>query len=251
MISVTILTKNSEKYLQEILETLKEFDEVVILDNGSTDKTLEIATSYTNVALHKTQFLGFGKLHNLAIDLAKNDWILSIDSDEIPSKALLKEVLTKKLEKNNVYVLSRHNYFNNKHIKYCGWHPDFVVRLFNRQTTRFSDDEVHEKVLCEGLKKCYLKSPLKHYPFSSISDFIRKIQHYSDLFAEQNLYKKKASPLRAFGHGFWRFFKSYILQKGFLAGYEGFVISKYDGHTAFYKHIKLYEKKKSSVLTKN
>lgn len=244
MITVTLLTKNSEKYLCNILESLKNFDEVLILDSGSTDKTFVIASKYKNTTIHKTEFLGFGRLHNLAIDLAKNDWIFSIDSDEIPSKELIDEILSTKLDPSCVYEISRHNYFNDKHIKCCDWSPDYLVRLFNRKTTRYSNDEVHEKVLSDGFKKIIFKNPINHYPIASISDFLKKVQHYSDLFAKQYHNKKKASPLRAFGHGFWRFFKSYILKKGFLNGYEGFVISKYDGHTAFYKHLKLYEMKK-------
>lgn len=241
MISVTILTKNSEKYLEEILITLNDFDEVLLLDNGSKDNTLNIAKKFKNTTIRSTEFIGFGKLHNLAIDLAKNDWILSIDSDEIPSKALIKEILTKKLDPGHVYSIVRHNYFNDKFIRWCGWYPETVLRLFNKQKTRFTESEVHEKVIIGNLKEACLKNPLKHYPYASITDFLRKMQHYSELFAKQNKGKKKSSPLKAICHGTFAFFKSYFIKRGFLGGYEGFLISMYNGHTAFYKYLKLFE----------
>ena len=80
-ISAVILTKNSQRLLFEVLKSLKELDEVIILDNGSNDDTLKIAQSFVNVKIHKHDFIGFGKLKQLGSKLAKNDWILSIDSD--------------------------------------------------------------------------------------------------------------------------------------------------------------------------
>lgn len=240
-ITATILTKNSEKYLKEVLNALTSFDEVVILDNGSEDQTLEIAKTFPNVSIHITPFLGFGKMHNLCAKLSKNDWIFSIDSDEIPTKQLIHEINSCTLDPNFVYSFPRHNYYRGKFIKWCGWYPERVIRLYNRRKTRFSDAEVHEKILSENLQEYRLINPIRHYPYSNIADFLKKMQHYSELFAKQYQYKKKSSPLIAIGHGFHAFFKSYLIKKGFLGGFEGFLISLYNGHTAFYKYLKLYE----------
>jgi len=241
MISVTILTKNSAEYLCEVLTALRNFDEVLIYDNGSTDNSAEIARQFSNVKIHQGLFFGFGPTHNHASGLAKNDWILSVDADEVVSPQLASEILAAALDENCVYSFPRDNYFNGKWIKWCGWYPDRVVRLYNRNKTRFTDAHVHESIIDAHMKQVYLQSALRHYSYRSISDFLAKMQSYSHLFASQYQGKKKSSPLKAVSHAFFAFFKSYILKRGFLGGYEGFVISSYNAHTAFYKYLKLYE----------
>lgn len=242
MISVTILTKNSEKYLDAVLNALISFDDVVILDNGSSDQTIEIAKKFSNTRIFYSEFLGFGKLHNLASEFAKNEWILSIDSDEIVARELKEEILSLKLDCHEIYSFPRHTYYRNKLIKWCGWYPDRVIRIYNKNITRFSDDQVHEKIVKTDLvKEVCLSSPLIHYSYDSISDFLAKMQSYSQLFALQNKGKRSSSVFTAISHGFFAFVKSYFLKKGFLGGYEGFLISAYNAHTAFYKYLKLYE----------
>jgi glycosyltransferase involved in cell wall biosynthesis len=241
MISVTILTKNSQKYIREVLMSLKDFHEVMIYDTGSTDETLDIVKQFPNVTIYKRPFIGFGPTHNEASKMAKHDWILSIDSDEVVTKELANEILNLQLDDKTVYAFPRHNYFNKKFIKWCGWYPDRQIRIYNRKVTRFTDAKVHEAIISDTLKKVDLKHPLIHYSYDSVSDFLAKMQSYSSLFAEQYQGKKKSSPLKAIGHGLFAFFKSYFIKRGFLGGYEGFFISVYNANTAFYKYLKLYE----------
>lgn len=241
MISVTILTKNSQRYLREVMAALVNFDEVLIYDNGSTDSTLEIVKEFPNAVIHHGKFTGFGPTHNQASALAKHDWILSIDSDEVVTPEMAQSIAQIALNVNCVYAFPRNNYFNNKWIKWCGWYPDRQVRLYNRTKTRFTDAQVHEAIITTGMKVIDVEAPLKHYSYEKISDFLTKMQQYSDLFAQQNRGKRSSSPWKAVMHGWFAFFKSYILKRGFLGGYEGFVISAYNGHTAYYKYLKLYE----------
>lgn len=242
MISVTLLARNSEQHLQQVLESLQAFEEVLLFDNGSTDRTLEIAAKFPNVVIKQGIFSGFGPTHNLASSLAKNDWILSIDTDEVVTPALSKEILSLTLEPETVYILSRQNEYRGRVIKGCGWSPDKVTRLYNRKVTQFSDAAVHEKIIDKGLKKVELAAPLKHYSYRDLHDFLKKMQHYSDLFALDRVGKVTSSPVKALLHGWFAFFKSYLLKKGIFDGYPGFVISLYNGHTAYYKYLKLYEK---------
>lgn len=246
MITVTILTKNSEKYLDEVLAAVQGFDEVLIFDNGSTDRTLAIAEGYPNIRIEKGPFEGFGPTHNRASSLARNDWILSIDSDEVVTESMFNDIVRTTLNNNCVYSFPRHNEFNGKFIKWCGWYPDRVYRLYNRTKTRFTDAPVHEQVIVDKMTHIAINGPLKHYSYDTISDFLTKMQLYSTLFAQQHAGKKKSSPCKALLHAFFAFFKSYILKRGIMGGYEGFVISTYNGHTAFYKYLKLYEANKRS-----
>ena len=246
MISVTILTKNSQEHIREILEALRQFDEVVVYDTGSTDATMQIAQTFDNATLYQKPFIGFGPTHNLASESAKHDWILSIDSDEVPTPEMLREIADASLDPSCVYAIPRHNFFNGRWIRWCGWHPESVVRLYHRKRTRFSDDQVHEGVITRGMTVIPFKGALKHYSYDSIAQFLEKMQLYSELFARQYAGKKRSGPMKAIGHGFFAFFKSYVLKKGFLGGYEGFVISLYNGHTAYYKYLKLYEYNRKS-----
>jgi len=241
-ISVTILTKNCAAILPEALRPLAPFAEVIVADTGSTDETWEAVSAFPNVQFFEIPFDGFGPAHNIAASLASHDWILSIDSDEVLSDDLIEEIKTLQLDPACVYAIGRDNYFNGKRIRGCsGWYPDTVVRLYNRKAARFTDDSVHEKVVTDGLKIVKLKHPLRHTPYRSVQDFITKMQIYSTLFAEQHKGKKKAGFLRALLHGSHAFLKSYIWKKGFLAGKEGYIISSYQGQTAFYKYLKLAE----------
>lgn len=240
-ISVTILTKNSQVYLTQVLESLKDFEEVVICDTGSTDLTMEIAKTFPNVSLYQRPFIGFGPTHNLASSLAKHDWILSIDSDEIVTSALAQEIRQLTLMNGCVYSFPRHNEYKGKWIKWCGWHPDRQVRLYNRTETRFTDAQVHEAIIIDPLKEIKLSHPLRHYSYAHVSDFLTKMQSYSQLFAEQHQGKKSSSISKAVLHALFTFFKSYILKRGFLGGAEGLEISIYNSNTAFYKYLKLAE----------
>jgi len=241
-ISVTILTKNSQKYLKQCLDALGNFDEVLILDNGSNDKTLEIVAGYENVTLIEHSFIGFGPMKNLAAEKARNDWIFSVDSDEIVSEVLVDSIRElDPVQVSRVYTIDRLNHYNGKPIRCCGWYPDIVMRLFNRTYTHFNDAMVHESLLLKpDTQKTALAGTLKHYPFDDIGSLISKMQSYSTLYAQQS--EKTSSPLKAFGRATFAFFKNYFLQKGFLCGYEGLVISVSNANGVFYKYMKLYEK---------
>lgn len=241
-ISVTLLAKNSERHLKEVLEALEGFDEVILYDNGSKDKTLEIAKTFPYLTIEEGKFYGFGRTHNLVSEMAKNDWILSLDTDEVLTEDLKEEIGRLALKRGEVYSFPRDNYYRGKKVSGCGWSPDRVIRLYHRKDTAFSEAHVHEKIVSQGLKEISLKEPLIHYSYDNISDFLRKMDHYSELFSEERKGKVASSPLKAMGHAFFAFFKSYFLKRGLFDGYRGFLISAYNGHTAFYKYLKLYEK---------
>lgn len=245
MISVCILTKNSSISLKETLTALKNFSEVVILDNGSTDATLDIARAFLNVKIYHSPFIGFGPLRNLAASFATHDWILALDSDEVPTEALIHEISSLPLKRGAVYSLERANFYAGKQIKGCGWDHDRVVRLYHRQDTKYNDAAVHEAVCTKELKMIPLAAPLFHTPYRSTSDFLSKMQHYSSLFAEQHKGKRKSSFKKALGRAFFAFFRSYILQKGIFLGKEGFIISLYNANTVFYKYLKLCERNRT------
>ncbi len=244
-----MLTRNSTAYLGECLGALEAFAEVVIVDNGSTDDTIAIASGFSNVTVYEHPFIGFGPLKNIAVERASNDWILSVDSDEIVTPELAREILRITLDSNSVYSMERDNYYCRRLIRGCGWQNDQVQRLFNRKSTRYDDKVVHEGLIMnENLKTEKLQGRMKHYPYDSASQLIQKMQHYSTLWAEENLGRKKASPLKALFYGLVTFFKSYVIKSGWLYGYAGLLISISNANGVFYKYVKLYEAKRPNQL---
>lgn len=239
MISICILAKNSAATIRETLDSVASFSEVLILDNGSTDNTLEVARSYPNVKVFEAPFIGFGPLRNQLAELASNDWILALDTDETLTPELLAEIQSLTLDSDTTYSMPRANFYNGKHIKGCGWHPDRVIRLYHRKKTRYTDTPVHESVIPLNIK--LLRSSIRHVPFRCTAEFLAKMQHYSTLHAKQWAHKRPSSLRKALTHSIFAFFRSYFLQKGFLLGAEGFLISLYNSNTVFYKYIKLLE----------
>jgi len=242
MISVAIIVKDGEKYIEECLQSLALFDEVLLLDTGSTDRTMEIARRFQNVHIEQREFVGFGPTKNLAAQLAKHDWILSVDSDEVITPELSSEIQSLSLDSNQVYRFSRHSYYRGRFIKGCGWYPDKILRLYNKQQTGLNDNQVHESVMVKkGMGIVDLNSALKHYPYDSAGSLVTKLQFYSTLFADQNQGKLNSSPWKAVSRGLAAFFKGYVMRKGFLDGYAGFHIAFCQGLATYLKYLKLYE----------
>lgn len=239
--SATIVVKDGEKYITECLDSLRLFDEVILLDNNSNDNTLKIAKRYKNVKIYHTDFIGFGSMKNLAVKYTRNDWILSIDSDEVLEGKLIEEIKKIELGKNLIYSISRKNLYRGEWIRACGWYPDFVSRIFNKNFTKFNDNEVHESLIVpkNGAVK-RLTSHIRHYPFDNIQQLISKMDFYSTLWAKNNI-KKSSSPLKAIFRATWTFFRNYFFKRGFLYGYSGFIISYCNASGTFFKYMKLYE----------
>lgn len=240
-ISVVVLAKNNEKTIGKTLNSLIEFDDVVVYDNGSTDGTISIAKGFKNVNLVQGEFKGFGWTKNHAATFAKNDWILIIDSDEVVDSELLKELKNKNLDKKTVYKLNFKAFYKNIQVKHCGWNNQKIKRLYNKNTTSYNSNDVHEDIITQGLNQELLKGNVEHYSYHSISEFIIKADRYSTLFATNNVGKKSSSPTKAFFNAMYSFFRTYILKQGFRDGYVGLIIAYSHAVTNFYKYIKLYE----------
>ena len=239
-ISVVIIAKNAQNTIQSTLDSLIDFEEVIIYLNNSTDKTDLIVKKFSNVKVIDGDFLGFGETKNKASTYAKNNWILSLDADEILSKEFVVTLQNIKLDKKSVYSILRLNYYKDIQIKYC-WGDDIIIRLYNREKTRFTPNKVHENIISDNFIIKQIDGIVKHYPYSTITDFIIKLDRYSTIFAQENKGIKQSSPLKAILNSQFSFFKTYFLKRGFLDGYSGLIIAFSHMATNFYKYIRLYE----------
>lgn len=242
-ISAIIITKNAARDLARCLDSLLWANEIIVLDAKSTDETQEICQNYP-VKFFSADWPGFGPQKQRALLLATSDWVFSIDADERVDFNLQKEILAA-IENNNdilAYKIPRLTFFYGKPVKHC-FKPakDAPIRLLKRGAGKFSDHLVHEIVLVDG-KVGVLRSPLEHYSFRDLTDLINKINYYSTLSADQLFAKKKSTtPLKAFGHALWAFIKYYLIRRGFLDGWRGFLISYSYFEHSFYRYAKLLE----------
>ncbi len=243
-VSVTILTKNSSKRIKKCLDSLSRFEDIVALDNGSTDETIEIAESYPNVRVFRSEFIGFGPLRNLAANYARNDWILCIDSDEVVTPEFANAVLGHQLQDDQVGTVLRLNHYHGRLIDGCGWQDDISHRLYNRTVTKWGDHQVHEDIHPTVGGAVLLSGNLLHFPFENAADLAKKEDQYTRLYAEQNRLKKRSSRFRASISGASAFLRSYIKKRGFLYGRDGLEISSSIAAGAREKYLKLIEANK-------
>lgn len=242
-ISATILTRNSERRLDEVLTALAWCDEIVVLDDHSTDRTATIARRHPHVLFHPRprHARSFGLAHRHAVSLAAHDWILSIDSDEVVSPELATEIQRLDLDPASAYQIPFGNFYGGRRITTCGWAPDRHLRLFCRQTTNFCTSAVHEGVMHHHLRIVRLRHEIRHYSYANAGDFLTKMGNYSRLYAEQHAGRKPSSMPRAIARAAWAFFRSFILQRGCLQGADGLLISAYQAQSVFWKYVLLRE----------
>lgn len=230
-LSVVIISKNEEEFIEEAIKSAKFADEVLLLDSGSTDNTCNIAKKLGARVEHQS-WQGFGPQKNIAVNLATNDWIFVLDADErIPSELCLEIINILKKPLFDGYFVGRLNNFFGKDIKTCGLYPDYSLRLFNRNKGKFNDAPVHEIVEMNG-KSAKLKNHMIHLAYNNVEEFIEKQKHYSELSI------KKKNTLKAITYPLWTFFKLYFMKLGFIDGWHGFIIAKIYAKYTFWKYSK-------------
>ena len=238
-ISCVIIAKDAEKTIDETLSSLNAFSEVILYMNNSTDETLNIAMKYDNVKIIDGEFIGFGDTKNKAASFSKNSWILSLDSDEVLSDSLVRELNSLDLEsEKKVFILKRDNYFLDKHIKHSGWGKDFLVRIYNKEYHNFNSNIVHEFIeFRDDVIKMNLKNSFKHNAVLDVNQFLIKVISYSDLASKD---KKTCSYLLVILKANFAFFKTYFLQLGFLDGWRGYMIAISNYNGKFFRYTKRY-----------
>lgn len=247
-LSVTLITKNEEANIGDCLASVSFADERVVLDSGSTDRTVDLARSGGAVLVQSNDWPGFGPQKNRALAAASGKWVLSVDADERVSPALAAEMQQAMQQadahgRSVAFEIPRITQFCGVWIRHCGWTPDYVLRLFKRGEARFSDDLVHERVLLSSpqTQVIRLKTQLLHYSYPSPEHYWRKLQQYSREWAKQKHQEgRQVSIFRALLSGFAAFFRSYLLRLGFLDGAMGLAVCTMQAQAAFGKYFELY-----------
>ncbi len=251
-LSVVVITKNEEDNIEDCLKSVQWADEIVVIDSGSSDRTVEIAGKYTN-KIFIEDWQGYSHAKNFGISKTTGDWILSIDADERVTPELADE-LKMLLRENNLpfsgYQVARRAYFLGKWIKYCGWYPGYVTRFYKKGIGSYNEARVHEKFEFTG-ESGILKNDLLHFTDPSLDHYYKKFDTYTTLAAENlHLQNKKFRVSDITIRPVFTFFRMYILQRGFLDGKHGLVLCLLSAFYVFSKYVKLWELKISNQLLK-
>ena len=241
-VSLVMIVKNEEKNLAKCLNSVENLvDEIVIVDSGSTDKTIEIAKTF-GAKIFKREFDSFSNQKNYALSIATNEWVLHVDADEVLSKELVEEIkfviINTKLDG---FYLIRTNFFLGKQMKYSGINKEYRLRLAKKTLSKYVGGIIHEELIVNG-KVGKLKNIMIHNSYPTISSYFNKLEQYTTLGAKKLLEKnKKAKVIDIVFKPPFEFIKRYILKCGFLDGIRGFIWAVLYAFYTFIKYIKLWE----------
>ena len=243
-ISAIIITKNEERNIERCLQSLQGIvDEIVVVDTFSTDNTKAICEKY-NVKFVQQEWLGYAEQKNFANSLSSNDIIFSIDADEALSSELQQSLLDLKSTDKQHFVcqVNRLTNYCGKWIYHCGWYPDKKIRVFNRNTVKWTGT-IHETLVYQdNTDIIQLKGNLLHYSCYSVQEHINNVNKYSTLAVEEYFKKnKKQGVIVLVFKPIWRFISDYVFKGGFLDGFYGFVICNINAMAVFLKYAKLRE----------
>lgn len=231
-ISVVLAVFNEEENLKCCLESIKDLaSEIVIVDGGSTDKTVEIAKKFNARVIQTDNPQIFHINKNKAIDAARGDWVLQLDADERVTEELvreIKEVVSKDSDING-YWIPRRNFFLGKFLKKGGQYPDYTLRLYKKGFGRLPARDVHEQAVVQGETACF-KNALLHVRDKNFSEYFERLNRYTDLISLQMKKEGIKKNLLSFIDYMvikptWWFIKAYIRHRGYVDGFPGFVFA--------------------------
>jgi len=228
-VSIVIITKNEADTIEKcILKASRITDDIVIIDNGSTDDTLIIAAKH-DCRIYIRPWISYGTNKNQGNELARYNWILSIDADELPDDELIASLHHIPLNDTHVvYDIPFRSYYGNHPVLYGNWGREHHIRLFNRNYVKWAETIVHESlVLTENIRIEKIRGRIHHYTIKDVEEYDRKINYYAKLCAEQYFKKgRRAGAVKMFFSPLFGFIKSYIILLGFLDGRIGWLIAK-------------------------
>ncbi len=243
-LSVVLITKNEAENLEACLHSVSWADEIVVLDSGSTDGTIEIARRFTDKVYINADWQGFGPQRQRAQEKASGDWIFFIDADERVTPELKNEIhaILELDDRQKIYAVPRLSWAFGSFLRHSGWYPDYVVRIYPRNRTGYDNAVIHEKVIfSEDLSEVFLHGDLLHYTFRDLEHWVNKTARYASAWAEdRHLKGKKGSVGAAIGHAIGFFCTAFFLRRGFLDGRAGLILALLGAYSRLLKYTDLW-----------
>lgn len=240
-LSVVLITKNEADHIAAALESVRWADDLVVVDSGSTDRTVEIARRYTDRVSTRT-WSSYGDQKNHATGLAAHDWVLSLDADECVTPALADEIqaLLTSAPPRQGYRIPRTTRYLGRWVRSTDWYPDYQLRLYDRRVARWNQRSVHESVTVDGSVGT-LRGELRHYAYRDLSDHLATIDRYTTLAVrEMVMAHQHAGWYDLIGHPPLAFLRNYFVRRGFSDGIPGLIISLMNAYYVFLKYAKLW-----------
>ena len=225
-VSAVLITRDAEKWLETVLRPLAICDEILILDSGSTDRTKKIALA-SGVMWHEHPFDGYGPQKRRAVELARHDWVLSIDADEILDEEAAEAIAAidwTSQDPKICWTIRRRPFIGGREIRHGHWVPDPVVRLFNRRSHTFSPAQVHESVKPTGPVRT-LPGAMAHHSYDDLAELFRADHHQLKATEYRRVGRKIPGVFNMSARALWAFFYSLVLKRGFLDGPAGVVVA--------------------------
>lgn len=248
-LSAVLIVKDEENTLPDCLDKLSWADEIVIVDAGSSDRTLDIAKKYTDKIFVESDWQGYGIQRQRAQSYATSDWVVMIDADEHVASELKTSIqsVVQGNDQTKVYSLPRLSWVFGRFIRHSGWYPDYVIRLYPRNNARYGDEKVHEKLhFGNDMQMVKLTGDLLHYTYRDLEHYLVKSASYAAAWAEQRQAKgKRGSLFQGFWHGVACFLRMYIFRLGFLDGRQGLLLAILSAHSTFVKYADLWVKQQT------
>lgn len=240
-LTLIVITKNEAANIERCLRSVPFASQIVVVDSGSTDGTVEIASRLGAQVVQTADWPGFGPQKNRALNLAARDWVLSLDADEYLSEELQQEIQSAlSTSKFQAFRFPRSSSYCGRFIGHSGWYPDYVTRLFKRGAARFSEDIVHEQLVVDGAIGT-LHADLQHESFKTVEDVLAKLNAYSTAGAiKMRDAGRQSSLTQAVLRGCWAFFRTFVLRLGFLDGRRGFLLAVSNAEGTYYRYVKLW-----------
>lgn len=243
-LSVVIITYNEEENIRACLQAVESIaDEIVVLDSFSTDKTRQICETF-NVRFYEHPFSGYVEQKNKALSFATYPHVMSVDADEVLSCELIRSIhKAKENWQADGYYFKRLTNYCGSWIKHCGWYPDKKLRLWDTRKGIWDGLLIHEKVLLDkNATTALMEGDLLHYSYYTIDQHLDQIKKFTTIMAQEKFQKGKYPGMGSviFNSG-WKFMRSYVLQRGFMDGYFGLVISVLSAYATFLKYVKTRE----------
>jgi (heptosyl)LPS beta-1,4-glucosyltransferase len=245
-LTVTVITYNEAEHIAAALDSVAWADEIIVIDSGSTDGTIEIARQKATQVIVR-DWPGYSAQKNFAADQAAHDWVLSLDADERVTPSLAEEIraLLQRGPDVKGYRIKRVSRYLGRWIRTTDWYPDYQLRLYHRRAGRWNGLRIHESFRLADGHPMLLSNEIEHYAYRNISHHLKKIDAYTTLIAEQ-LHEegRRTSLLTMALHGKFAFFRNYVLRRGFMDGVPGLIVSVLNSYYVFLKLAKLWERQR-------
>jgi len=252
-ISAVLIVKNESEEIIDCLKTVDWVDEIVVMDSGSTDDTIEKARGLGARTFVNADWQGYGVQRQRAQQQATCDWVFMVDADERVTDELREEVraIVKENNQFKVYAVPRLSYCFGRYIRHGGWYPDYVVRLYPRLKAQYGPEQVHEKLhYDDDMAVVKLKGDLLHFTYRDLQHYLLKSAGYAAAWGQERAEQgRRATLLQGLLHGVGCFARMYVLRAGFLDGRQGLLLALLSAHSTFAKYADLWTRSQAKPLS--